>query len=150
MPRRVLVEFDDNDAAKKFVERVNGVYGQPTNDRDFRITAVWAVPTKFCECEGGRDKMFPFSRGVKSGWWLHVDCGRPTRRWAIGNHWFASIGRNLLPGNADWVPIGWGIRDPNDTSGAGIHPLSEMPTERGQRKAKRRRDKKRSINPRRV
>jgi hypothetical protein len=113
MPRYVLVHFDDNEKAKSFVERVNGDYiAVAGSNRGFFVRAVWAVPTKYCECTRGRDKMWPFTRGLRSGWWLHADCGRPTKAWATGVGWFAAIGRNILPGNTDLVPEGWGIARP--------------------------------------
>lgn len=105
MARYVLVEFDDNAAAKRFVEKVNGEYGAVDGDHmTRRVRAVWAKPTLFCECEGKQKSSFGFRVGEKSGWWVHSKCGRPTKFWAKGNHWFSSIGRNLLPGNKDWTP----------------------------------------------
>lgn len=104
MARYVLVEFDDDAAARKFVEKVNGNYGLPEGERKFRVRAVWGKPTKFCDCIGARKGLMGFRRGEKSGWWLHTECGRPTRQWAKGNHWFSAIGRNLLPGNKDYTP----------------------------------------------
>lgn len=105
MARYVLVEFDDNAKAKAFVEKVNGEYGMPQNpERGFRVRAVWGKPTKFCDCIGARKGMFPYFRAPKSGWWVHSDCGRPNKHWARGNHWFAALGNNLLPGNTDFRP----------------------------------------------
>jgi hypothetical protein len=155
MPRYILVEFDDNAQAKKFVERVNGHYGLPLSERPFRVRAVWARATKYCMCTRSSGKMWSFSRGMKSGWWLHSDCGRPTRAWATGTHWFASIGRNILPGNIDYVPEGWGvpnaIGDPKTNDVAHIVPIMHEPSERLFKKAERRRNRKRKApNPRRV
>jgi len=153
MPRYVLLQFDDTVKAAAFVRRVNGEYAAVDDDRPIKVRAVWAIPTKFCECQRSRGKMWPFSRGVKSGWWLHVDCGRPTRAWGLGVHWFDSIGRNLLPGNHDEVPQGWGLpnhtRDPGTNDVGHIIPQRDQPTERRQRKAENRRNRKRTINPRR-
>lgn len=159
MPRYVLVEFDDNAAAKKFVERVNGRYGMPTEQRSFRVRAVWALPTKFCECTRSSGKMWAMTRGLKSGWWLHSDCGRPGRRWAAGDHWWDSLGRNLLPGNTDYIPRGWGlpnvVKDDGTNGTAHIDPTwtGEPPDEKAwlkNQKKKARQQKKRKMNPRRV
>lgn len=155
MPRYVLVRFEDNDKAKKFVEKVNRYWGfNPDNERDFSVRAVWAIPTKYCECTRSSNKMWSFSRGLKSGWWLHTDCGRPTRAWATGVHWFGMIGRNILPYNNDPVPQGWGLpnpaTDPKTREVSDFYELDHEPSERQHRKSEKRRNRKRTINPRRV
>lgn len=150
MARYVLLEFEDNAKAKKFVERVNGSYeAVESRANGIRARAVWAIPTKFCECTRGLRRSFPFTRGRKSGWWIHVECGRPTRAWSSGNHWFDSIGRNLLPGNTDLIPEGLGVAANPDRTGATINPVGEFLTDRGQVKAERRRNRKRTPHPRR-
>lgn len=145
MARYVLLEFDDNASAKRFVQGVNEDYAAVLPDyKTRRCIAVWAKPTLFCECTRGVKGMNPFRRGVKSGWWVHAPCGRPTRAWAKGNHWFSAIGRNLLPGNTDYVPMGWGLLNDKDASGAAIIPTGKgggndpMPVEQDERKKARR------------
>lgn len=105
----VLVEFDDNAQAKRFVEKVNGHWGAVAGDyMSRRVRAIWYKPTKFCDCTRGVKGSNPFYRSEKTGWWVHHPCGKPTRMWARGNHWFSAIGRNILPGNDDWTPKAWG------------------------------------------
>lgn len=112
MAMYVLVEFDDNAQAKRFVEKVNGAFEAVDGDyMSRRVRAVWGRPTKFCDCAGGKGKMVSFRRTDKAGWWVHSDCGRPTKAWGeTHNHWYSAIGRNLLPGNKDFVPgqSNWG------------------------------------------
>lgn len=108
--RYVLLEFDDAAMAKAYVAKVNGQYGMPVDsEKRVRVRAVWAKPSKFCECTKGDRGTNPYRRGEKSGWWVHAPCGRPNRVWAAGAHWFSALGRNLLPGNTDHVPQGWGL-----------------------------------------
>lgn len=108
--RYVLLEFDDAAQAKAYVTKINGAYGVSIKpEAKVRVRALWAKPALFCECSGAEKGANPYRRGEKSGWWIHAACGRPNRVWARGNHWFSAIGRNLLPGNTDYTPSGWGI-----------------------------------------
>lgn len=155
MARYVLLEFDDNAAAQKFVAKVNGEYHAV--DSDFstrRVKAVWGKPTKFCECVRGTKGANPFYRAKKSGWWVHYPCGRPTKMWAKGNHWFSAIGRNLLPGNKDYTPGGWGVDSSPDAENTGlVTPLGEdqvpaaVTGERVKKRKKRERDRPRRATP---
>lgn len=106
MAMAVLVEFDDDARAKAFVERVNGRYGVPEvphSASQRRVTGVWKVPTKFCDCaETGRKMdIKAYVRGEKYGWWIHT-CGRPSKFWVKARYrlWEA-MGRNILPGAED-------------------------------------------------
>lgn len=128
MARYVLVEFDDNAAAQRFVEKVNGEYAAVDPQYNTRrVRAVWGKPTRFCDCDSGTKGANPYRRGEKSGWWLHAQCGRPSRFWALGNHWFSALGRNLLPGNDDYMPAGWGIM--KDFDSANIIPTGPSDAE---------------------
>lgn len=89
MGRYVLLEFDDNVAADKFVESLQmaqeGTDGGV--DRDFEagmiaaahstVTAVFSKPGGLCKCEAQtKDSV----RGKKFGWWVCPDCKRPKPR----------------------------------------------------------------------
>lgn len=106
----VLVEFDDDAKAQRFVAKVNGGYHAVDCDEDgsykaspIRAVGVWKVPTKFCKCSdaGQKMKISGYSRGPKYGWWIHT-CGRPSRFWRDARYrlWDA-MGRNILPGAVD-------------------------------------------------
>lgn len=110
MAMAVLIEFDDDARAKAFVEKVNGGYHAVDQDEDGsytssprRVTGVWKVPTKFCDCaETGRKMdIKAYVRGEKYGWWIHT-CGRPSKFWVKARYrlWEA-MGRNILPGAED-------------------------------------------------
>lgn len=103
MARYVLLAFDDNEKADEFVEacQETGIVGANAYEMGTlthfapEVRAVYQMPTKFCDCtvgKGGRG----FTRGKKYGWWVHSTCGKPTRAWARGEHWFTALGRNLL------------------------------------------------------
>lgn len=112
MARYVLVAFDDDKVANEFVqavERPGGFFFLGT-DGHFRtvnvsdepgkafVRGVWQKPTKFCDCQpSGRKQERGYTRGKKYSWWVHKDCGKPTSLWASGEHFFYSLGRNLLP-----------------------------------------------------
>lgn len=96
MPRYVLLEFDDVGQAEAFVRSIQDanernsvsvayMTRRPESDDEYcvsyvdkglRAEAMWARPTKFCECNtvGGEE-----SRGKKYGWLVHTSCGRPIR-----------------------------------------------------------------------
>jgi len=100
MAKYVLVAFDDDKDADKFVEFVHNVssviigFAGDKEELDAAVRGVWKKPTKFCECTGGRAG---FTRGRKYGWWVCATCKRPTEGWANGDHWQLSLGVNLLP-----------------------------------------------------
>lgn len=151
MPRYVLVEFEDNAEARRFVEKANGKFAATdAADARRRVIGVWGKPTQFCECPTtGKRGMFAFSRSARSGWWLHVDCGKPTEAWARGDHWSAAIGRNLLPGSDADELARWGVVD-DPTRPAQITVLPHEPTEEGQRLRRKRAMVTRTMNPRRL
>jgi hypothetical protein len=63
------------------------------------VRGVWRKPTKFCEgagCTSGKGRP-GFTRGRKYGWMVCANCKKPTRGWVNGDHWFSSLGVNLLP-----------------------------------------------------
>jgi hypothetical protein len=98
----VLVEFNSAKKARKFVERVNGSYGLPSIEahaRGIKVTGLWKLPRKFCECGSQGIDINGFTRGEKYGWWVHAACGRPSSFWVKAKHRFWSgFGKNLLPG----------------------------------------------------
>lgn len=102
MAKYVLVAFEDNIQADRFVEacQETGIM-VVVNAADASLThftpearAVYQRPTKFCDCTDGKNRKF--TRGKKYGWWVHSGCGKPTKAWANGEHWFQALGRNLL------------------------------------------------------
>lgn len=98
MAKYVLVAFESDSDADKFVAAAK-VYAadEKTNMSEVfgYVSAVYKKPTKFCECKGHSG---PYTRGKKYGWWVHArkGCGKPTRWWADGQHWFVVLGNNLL------------------------------------------------------
>jgi hypothetical protein len=110
MARYVLLAVNDDTAADELVEAVTrqGGFFFLGKDGHFRtanivddpdttnifVRGMWQKPTKFCDCTGV-DKSF--TRSKKYSWWVHSKCGKPTELWASGEHFFYSLGRNLLP-----------------------------------------------------
>jgi hypothetical protein len=102
MAKYVLLQFDDDGEADKFIETVQhdgGIFdgdgGGVWSIKTF-VRGVWKKPTKYCDCTGNM-KSRAFTRGRKYGWWVCDKCGKPTPAWARGDHWFLALGRNLLP-----------------------------------------------------
>lgn len=83
MARHVVVEFDDNEAADKFIAKFAG-------KTSTRVVGLFALPVKFCMCPTPtgyiKDEVV---RGERFGWWVHVVCKRPI----LGTH----QAENLLP-----------------------------------------------------
>lgn len=110
MAKYVLLQFDNDDEADKFVKEtqeqravwtdnpdgLGGVNNDGFLELACFVRGVWKKPTKFCECKGDMRKR-AFTRGRKYGWWVCNKCGKPTHAWGRGDHWFLALGRNLLP-----------------------------------------------------
>jgi len=99
---------DDNDAAALVSLLHNGgsvPIATPNGDTveiDIIARALYKCPTKFCDCQpGGKKQERGFTRSKKYAWWVHADCGKPTKLWASGEHFFYSLGKNLLPVSAE-------------------------------------------------
>lgn len=86
----VLLEFDDTDAGKKFMETMREAKAaeDPQGFEDYAISmaacteqasllGVFAKPTVLCECTSSSDKSF---MGRKMGWWICPQCRRPKAR----------------------------------------------------------------------
>lgn len=88
MARYVLVEFEENDDAEKFVEAINngkvfyttphrkleGEFSVVQPNGDTTVRALFAKPTQFCQCSNPGDRSV---RGAKFGWYVHAACGKP-------------------------------------------------------------------------
>lgn len=101
MAKYVLLAFDDDAQADAFVKTTqeNGlVVNEGESVFKFYVPLIRAVfkrPTLYCTCKYNKNDR-GFTRGKKYGWWVH-SCGKPTKAWARGEHWFLSLGKNLLP-----------------------------------------------------
>lgn len=93
MARYVLLSFDDNGEAERFVAAFRGgsVFFSHTNDdgtgvygyndsTKSKVHALYMKPTQFCTCatEGKWKRTEGFSKGRKYGLWVHT-CGKPSR-----------------------------------------------------------------------
>lgn len=107
MARYVLLSFDSNNEADEFINAVSvegGIFfmGKDTHfkhidpEKTF-VRGLWAKPTQFCECSGSGAKREGYARGQKFGWWVHNACGKPTKGWARGDHYYPALGKNMLP-----------------------------------------------------
>lgn len=123
MARYVLLSFEDNAEAEKFVEEgigIGRVLESMTGDLKmrFKILAMFAQPTQFC---GGAaagctqtGRVRAYSRGKKYGWWVCVGCMKPAKHGPEKTaRAVVSQGVNLLEGSSDddvMTPFdqGWG------------------------------------------
>lgn len=107
MARYVLLAFDNNKEADEFINAVGiegGIFfvGADTHFKNINpektfVRGLWARPTQFCECGGSGKMRQGYARGAKFGWWVHNACGKPTKGWANGDHYYPALGKNLLP-----------------------------------------------------
>lgn len=102
MAKYVLLSFDNDAEADAFTEYVvDAQYIHISGDTAIvkaDVRAVYKKPTLYCDnSDKHRGKLAGWTRGRKYGWWVCAVCGKPTRAWADGEHWFAAIGKNLLP-----------------------------------------------------
>lgn len=81
MARYVVLSFEDNTKAETFISD-KLVLGPDLQDLfagtllgEAKVEAIFAKPTKFCECTKKRKGWF---RGKKYGWWVCSNCGLPT------------------------------------------------------------------------
>lgn len=108
MARYVVVSFEDNKEADAFIAAIEHpgfiIMGQAVDPTSSEATfqalsekvfvrGLYMQPTQFCECA----EVGPWTRGSKYGLWVHTVCKKPSKKWARGDHWFASLGKNLLP-----------------------------------------------------
>lgn len=123
MARYLLLSFQDDQEAEKFLTAVTNnrsvgdeklhhvFYGLPKDPADPKggvimnglptnvyVRGMWQNPTKYCECTT-RERAKGFSLSRKYKWWVHAQCGKPTRNWAqmVGDRLFKALGKNLLP-----------------------------------------------------
>lgn len=99
MASLVVVEFDDDDAARKFVEKVNDGFSPRGREyKNRRVVGMFGQPRKFCECPdaqqaSSRKNPVRIQRGQKRGWWVHDACARPLKGEVSGA---AQSPRNVL------------------------------------------------------
>ena len=102
----VLLSFDDDSTAKEFVKdliamnKPGGSLGTSLGPNDAEVLGAYKRPTKFCDCglSGGKGKLgYSFTQGRKYGWWVHAECGKPTRAAGAVPGLFTTLGINLLP-----------------------------------------------------
>ena len=78
MPRYLVIEFADNGEADIFREKVDKLTSE---GKRFRVAGMFAVPHLMrCQCARvsvGVYKIPKPRRGMKFGWWLCGNCGKP-------------------------------------------------------------------------
>ena len=113
MARAVILHFEDNEAAERFVRETSASGGIPiiSNDPNLyseyvyaRVEAVVAVPTKWCRCRTvqpvsrsaarrqarkARIEGTGWTRGKKYGWWLCGTCHKPSK--PVCTHWYSGM-----------------------------------------------------------
>jgi hypothetical protein len=73
--RMVILRFQDPDSANTFV-----VNEHLQEQLGFTPFAMFAVPTKYCDCpDKQRQHVANWVRGRKTGWWLCRNCRRPSK-----------------------------------------------------------------------
>jgi len=82
MARYVLLEFQDDNTAEKFMDKIALAKGK------FRVVGLFVKPRRWCVCTpaSGYHKN-QIVRGVKYGWWVCIVCKRPRK----GGHQLTNI-----------------------------------------------------------
>jgi hypothetical protein len=99
MAKYVLLEFEDDEEAKTFVNEVRKAAKEETRAfcrdewADLRIRAVWQKPAGWCQCSHREG----WGQTKKLGWWVCALCKLPSRAHYRGDAWHNSFGANLLP-----------------------------------------------------
>lgn len=75
MARVVMVEFQDNKEAERFVQRLGE---DQLNGKPRRAIGMIPVPTKFCECDPTTRRC---GRTTKFGWWVCLECKKAQPGW---------------------------------------------------------------------
>lgn len=75
MARVVMVEFQDNKEAERFVERLTQ---DQLKGKGRRAIGLIPTPTQFCECDPATRKC---GRTTKFGWWVCLECKKAQPGW---------------------------------------------------------------------
>lgn len=84
MGRYVLLEFDDDDAAERYVEKILGRAVEMSRKKGAKLVRVrgyFARPNTYCECGilSPLEQREQVVRGVRYGWWVHRRCRKARR-----------------------------------------------------------------------
>lgn len=81
MARYVLVEFESNSDAERFVART---MEKELKGAKYKIVGFFAKPRKYCQCPTPpeHERAQQTRRGSKYGWMVHTKCGRPRREYS--------------------------------------------------------------------
>jgi hypothetical protein len=82
--RFVVVQIPDNDEATAFMQAVTRgeiIFGKQSDEglqysgpsEPWKISQVYAVPTKLCECT----RRYPEAKTKKYGWYVCTNCSKP-------------------------------------------------------------------------
>lgn len=85
MARLVVLSFEDNDEADRFVNQAecSTVTSQDLLD-NCEVVGLFAFPTQFCEnsgsggCARGNKRIRGWTQGKKYGWWVCSVCHKPS------------------------------------------------------------------------
>lgn len=78
--RYILIEFDDEASASRLREQINRA---TESGKQFRVVGLFAKPSNYCQCDPrkhvtDRNNRSTLRRGKKYGWWVCLECRRPT------------------------------------------------------------------------
>lgn len=86
MGRYVVVEFESNDEAEQFIQSMNSDKTLAKYNWRVRIAGIFVKPGRTCQCYGweftnygDKNKQFGITRGLKFGWWVCDQCGKPRK-----------------------------------------------------------------------
>lgn len=78
--RYLIIEFDDEASASRLRAQIDNA---TKAGKRFRVVGLFAKPTNYCRCDPRKhvtDKAgkSTLKRGKKFGWWVCIECKRPT------------------------------------------------------------------------
>lgn len=103
MARIVVLEFDNDEAATRFVDHMNNKAGAGAINQaavamaHSDVVGVYGKPTQFCTCEAPPMVRGAWGRSRKYNWWVHLACRKPTKRWGTTLPILLGQAKDLLP-----------------------------------------------------
>ena len=80
--RYVVLQFEGNEEAEEYVRYLKAFQDNPppyTKGTGGQVIGLFAGPTQFCTCTGGKGRIHAWTLGQKFGWWVCRSCKKPAK-----------------------------------------------------------------------
>lgn len=83
MTKYVLLEFDSDEQANKYVKKLILEADTADKQKPYRVVGLFKPPSSWCQCpRTAYSEKNSTVRGDKYGWWVHLTC----RKSRLGTH----------------------------------------------------------------